>query len=82
MLFTEFYFLLFLLVVFIIYYNINVKYRVSVLFAASIFFIGSFSIKILGFTLVFATINYFLGKAIEKAKLSNKGNRVFWIGIL
>jgi D-alanyl-lipoteichoic acid acyltransferase DltB (MBOAT superfamily) len=52
-----------------------------VLFAASVFFIGFLSIKVLGFTLIFSTINYFFGIAIEKAKFNNKGNRTFWISI-
>ncbi|RLD73288.1 MAG: hypothetical protein DRJ10_17990, partial [Bacteroidetes bacterium] len=41
----------------------------------------SISLKVLGFTLLFASINYFLGIAIEKSKEKQKGNRMFWISI-
>lgn len=81
MLLTDYLYLPFLLIVFLLFYGVNSKYRMLVLFAASIFFIGFLSIKVLGFTLIFATINYFLGLAIEKAKAHNKGNRIFWISI-
>lgn len=81
MLLTDYIYLPFLLIVFLLFYSVNNRYRMAVLFFASIVFIGLLSIKVLGFTLIFATINYFLGQALGKAKVNNKGNRVFWFSI-
>ena len=81
MLLTDYIYFPFLFIVFILFYSVKTKYRIAVLFAASIFFIGYISVEILGFTLIFATINYFLGKAVEKAKEQRKGKRIFWLSI-
>ena len=82
MLFTEFNYFLFLLIAFVIYYSSKGKYRMSVLFTASIFFIGLISVRVLVFTLIFSILNYFLGLAVEKSKKNNKGNLIFWISII
>jgi D-alanyl-lipoteichoic acid acyltransferase DltB (MBOAT superfamily) len=73
---------MFLLAVFLLYYLVNNRYKFYVLFAGSLFFIATISFEVALFSIIFATINYFLG-----ILLGNAGNKptlrvkIFWLCI-
>ena len=75
-------FFFFLVVVFLIYYSVNDKYKIYVLATSSIIFIAVFSISVAIFSLLFTLINYFFG--ILLGKFSNKEGiktKLFWTSI-
>jgi D-alanyl-lipoteichoic acid acyltransferase DltB (MBOAT superfamily) len=82
MLFNSYYYFVFLLVVFIIYYNVNNKIKWIVLFAASLFFIGSFAPNLIVFTLLFTILNYFLGLSLQKVEQPSCKKAIFWFAIV
>jgi len=81
MLFGDFYYLIFLGLIFFIYYSVGKKLRIPVLFVASVVFIGALSVKFLAFALVFSIINYFFGIILEKSREKKSRKTIFWIGI-
>src|SRR6187399_3328940 len=82
MLFFLFNYLVFLLLVFLFYYLVDNKYKVYVLYAASLFFIFTISFSVALFSILFTTINYFLGiwlnKVEDRPALKYK---IFWLSI-
>lgn len=82
MLFSDFYYLIFLGIVFITYYLVRFKFRMPVLFIASLVFIATFSFKFLTFAIAFSVVNYFIGIILDKTKTGRRKNHIFWFGIL
>jgi alginate O-acetyltransferase complex protein AlgI len=83
MLFFSFNYLIFYFAVFILYYLVNNNYKYYVLFAASLVFVTLISLKVAIFSLLFTSLNYFLGIFLERFRHKPvlKG-RIFWLSIL
>lgn len=73
---TSIYFLILSLILLLIYYQVNQKYRIFLLVALSSGFIASYSIILLGYILFYTTINYFLGLIIYKEKFKKAVYRI------
>jgi len=70
-------------IAFIMYYLVSAKYKSYVLFFCSIIFISFLSISVAIFSLLFTTLNFFLGFGLEnKNKSTSFKNGIFWIGII
>src|ERR1039458_8765002 len=72
----------FIAIIFAVYYSVANKYKPYVLFIASIIFITSISLRVALFSVLFATLNYFLG--LFPYQVGNKGkikNNLFWLSI-
>ena len=72
----------FITIIFAVYYSVANKYKPYVLFIASIIFITSISLRVALFSVLFATLNYFLGLFLYQVR--NKGkikNNLFWLSI-
>lgn len=82
MLFFSASYLIFLVITFLIYYSVNNKFKHYILFGASIFFISVLSVKVVLFSLIFTTLNYFSGLLLEKYR-ENAGlkKKLFWLVI-
>ena len=75
----------FLIIVLISYYAVKEKYRISVLFFASLVFIASFSFSFLFYALLFIAVNYLTGKKVhetagKKRKYIYYAGQIFNIG--
>ena len=81
MLFSSFYYFVFLGIVSLAYYAVNRNYRWIIIFFASLFFIGYISPSLIFFTLLFTIPNYFLGIFLETIEKGVKRKFVFWFGI-
>lgn len=81
MLFNSFYYFIFLTAVFLVYYLVNNKTRWFVLFAASLFFIGTIAPNLVLFTLIITVVNYFFGIVLQSSKNKPGGLFIFWSGI-
>ncbi|MCD4696679.1 MAG: hypothetical protein K8S16_10615 [Bacteroidales bacterium] len=81
MLFNSFYYFIFLAIVFLLFYSIKSKFRWIILFAASIFFIGTISPNLIFFSLLFTILNYFLGIGLEISSSKKIKKGLFWSGI-
>lgn len=75
---TSIFFGLFVVGSLLIYYLASHKYRMILLSLFSLLFIGTYSIKLTAYILVFAFINFYLGKKIES---SGGKNLFFRIGL-
>lgn len=82
MLFFSASYLIFLVATFLIYYSVNNKIKYYILFAASILFISALSVKVVLFSLIFTTLNYFFGLLLERhgGNLALK-KKLFWLSI-
>jgi len=67
----------FLLLLLALYYTINPKAQKAILFLASSFFIGTFSLWFLGYTFLFIIINYVFALLIDKYKQNEKLQKIF-----
>lgn len=75
--------LILLLPSFTIYYLVNDKYKLFVLFFCSIIFISFLSISVAIFSLLFTILNFLLGLGLEKYNnYTSTKNKIFWIGII
>jgi D-alanyl-lipoteichoic acid acyltransferase DltB (MBOAT superfamily) len=81
MLLNSFQYFIFLFAVFLIYYAVNNKLRWIVLAIASLFFIGSIAPNLVVFTLIFTTVNYFLGIALQDNRDKSYRTWIFWIAV-
>jgi len=81
MAFVSLQFLIFFVIVFILFYSVRGKYRVAVLFLASLFFIASFSPAFLVYALVFTTLNFIIGKSLSVLS-GDKRRYIYYVGQL
>ncbi len=83
MLLFSFNFFVFLTIAFIVYYMVGIKYRYLVLFVTSTVFVSFISIQVALYSVLFATINYFIGILLKKNTNKPKlKNRIFWAAIV
>jgi D-alanyl-lipoteichoic acid acyltransferase DltB (MBOAT superfamily) len=85
MLFVSIPFLIFFIVVFIVFYAVNVKYRKAVLLISSIFYIYTFSVSFIFYVAAFTLINFYIGKKLnvqsgKKRKYLYYSGQIFNIG--
>src|ERR1017187_2854325 len=72
----------FIIILSVIYYSVPNKYKPYVLFTASIIFITSISLRVAIFSVLFATLNYFLGLLLFQVREKEKmKDNLFWISI-
>ena len=72
----------FIIIIIAVYYSVANKYRPYVLFFASIIFITSISLRVAIYSLLFATLNYFLGLMLFQVREKEKiKNNLFWLSI-
>ena len=72
-----------LLATIFIYYFINNRYKVYVLFFSSIGFIAALSLSVAVFSFLFSLLNYYFGIALEKVNEKKKlKDRLFWLFII
>jgi len=76
MAFISIQFLIFFIIVFTLFYSVKVRYRVVVLFVASLFFIASFSYAFLIYALVFTLLNFLIGKTLSN--LTGNGRKYLY----
>jgi len=81
MLFNSFYYFIFLTTVFLVFYLVNNKTKWFVLFAASLFFIGTIAPNLVLFTLAFTVVNYFFGIVLQNSRNRSIRLYIFWSGI-
>src|ERR1039457_3712118 len=75
-------YLVLIIVIFEVYYSVANKYKPYVLFFASIIFITSISLRVAIFSVLFATLNYFLGLLLFQVREKKKiKNNLFWLSI-
>lgn len=76
-----FYLSLFLAAIFI-YYFVNNRYKVYVLFISSIGFITALSMTVALFSLLFSLLNYYFGIVLEKVNKKKSQDQLFWFFII
>lgn len=81
MLFDDFYYFLFLGVIFVTFHLLKGKSKIYLLLLASLFFIGILSFYILLFAIIFSAVNYFLGIIIDNAIDRKKRKLIFRLSI-
>lgn len=82
MFFLSYIYLVFIIITFLFYYSVKNKYKSYVLFSSSIVFIAAFSLQVAIFSLLFTSLNYFLGLMLDR--FSNKHGiktKLFWMSI-
>ncbi len=79
MLFTSLEFLVFFLVVFITFFSVPLRFRLLVLLAASLYFIGVASPVFLIYSVLFVLTNYSIGRAIGNKSLKHR-QEIYYLG--
>ena len=82
MIFSSVEFLIFLVVLILLYYQVGKQHQWFVLLLASMAFLGYLSANFLVYTGLIITINYFLGKLIEKTSEAKKKRRWYFLGMV
>ncbi|NPA36288.1 MAG: MBOAT family protein, partial [Chlorobi bacterium] len=72
-------FLVFLITVFTLFFGVKKKYRIKLLFIASLFYVGTFSTSFVIYVLVFTFINYSVGKKVYLSTGRIK-KRIYFLG--
>lgn len=82
MLFLTYSYFIFITITFLLYYLVSNKYRSYVLFSSSVVFIAAISLKVALFSLLFTSLNYFLGLMLDKFR-NKQGIKIklFWLSI-
>lgn len=77
-----FYVSIFLISILFLYYAVSQRFKTVILFISSLFILGCLSPGVALFTLVFTTLNYFLGILLERfISKNNVRLKLFWFSI-
>ena len=82
MIFSTFEFVIFLLVLILLYYQVRKNHQWFILLLASGAFLGYLSVNFLVYTLVIVTVNYYLGIFIEKKTDPKQRRRLYVLGMV